>query len=301
MELPKIGYGTYLMDSAASELGVKNALEAGYRHIDTAQGYENEAGVGAGMKASGVDRGEVFVTTKLWPGGKWGQRALTYEEVVEAGEKSLKELDCGYLDLYLIHTPFAFASGKEAGLDQWRGCLALKKRGIARQVGVSNFNQAHLSAIYEARMEMPLYNQLEIHPCCQQRQLLAFMEERGVKAIAYSSLAPLGSWREGQDSGKDRMGKERTEIVGSTLKKIAGEMDATEPQVLLRWALEKGYPILPKSTNVGRMKLNLRVGEMGELGKENMELLDALGGGGEGTGVEDVCLAWAFGDPAAAS
>ena len=175
----------------------------------------------------------------------------------------------------------------------------MKKRGVVKEIGVSNFNLQHLEAIKEAGLEMPKYNQLELHPCCQQRPLLAYMGKNGMKAIAYSSLAPLGSWREGQESGKGRMGEERAKKVASKLEKIAGDTGMTEAQVLLRWAIDKGYAILPKTTNVERMKSNLSVGEKKALAKENIDLLDGLGGGAEGTDMEDVCLAWAFGDPKA--
>jgi len=148
---------------------------------------------------------------------------------------------------------------------------------------------------------MPQYNQLELHPCCQQRELLAYMKERGVEAIAYSSLAPLGSWRvlengTEQESGKARLTDERKARVMAVIDEIKESRGMTDAQVLLRWGLEKGYRILPKSLNEGRMSANLAVGKM-KLESADVMNLDGLGGGSVGSEMEDVPMAWAFGDP----
>ena len=292
--LPPVGYGTYNITDAEAEVAVSAAIQAGFRHIDTAQGYSNEAGVGRGITASGVPRDDLFVTTKLWPGNPaWGMPLKTQNETVAAAEDSVTALGIDAVDLYLIHAPFAFDSGDvDAGLAQWRGCIQAKEKGIVRSVGVSNFQIKHLEVIEAAGLEMPAYNQLELHPLCQQLDLLAYMASKGIAPIAYSSLAPLSSWRvleDGttQESGKHRMDKNRGSATTKALAEIAaGKGSMSEAQVLLRWGLQKGFAILPKSLQPARMVENIAVAEM-MLSEDEMNRLDALGGD------VDMPLAWA--------
>ena len=291
---PPVGYGTYNISDADAETAVSAAIRAGFRHIDTAQGYRNEAGVGRGITASGVPRDDLFVTTKLWPGNPaWGMPLKTQAETVAAAEASVAALGIAAVDLYLIHAPFAFDGADiDAGLAQWRGCIQAKEKGIARSIGVSNFQIKHFEAIEAAGLEMPVYNELELHPLCQQRELLAFMASKNIAPIAYSSLAPLPSWRvledgTNQESGKHRMDKTRGAAMAKAIAEIAaGKGNMSEAQVLLRWGLQKGFAILPKSLQPARMAENLAVSEM-TLAEDEMNRLDALGGD------MDTPLAWA--------
>ena len=213
--MPVVGFGTYQLTDDEAEASTLAALQAGYRHVDTAQGYHNEAGVGRGIKASGLARGDVFVTTKLWPGNAaWGMPVMDFDQTIACAEASVASLGLEYVDLYLIHAPFAFAGGVEAGLAQWKALLALKARGLCRAVGVSNFGVAHLAHLEAAGLALPDANQLELHPLHQQRGTLAWMAARGILPIAYSSLAPLGSWRVKDDGSKHGSGKDRAAEAG---------------------------------------------------------------------------------------
>jgi len=152
--LPGVGLGTFEMSDAAAEQSVAAALELGYRHIDTAEAYNNETGVGRAVASSGVPRAELFVTTKLWPGNpSWGEAAKTEEQVVEACKASLKRMGLKFVDLYLIHAPFAGSA--EARVAQYRGLLECKRLGLTRAVGVSNYGAHHLQEIIDAELPPP--------------------------------------------------------------------------------------------------------------------------------------------------
>lgn len=165
VEIPYLGFGTYLIASDQVAPAVSEAIRAGYRHIDTAEGYRNESGVGAGIRqaleSEGLARGDLFVTTKLWPGNRaWGQTAKTTESTVASLDQSLERLGLGYVDLYLIHAPFE--QGQR--LAQWRGLVELKRQGKARAIGVSNFSIKHIEELKAAGLSMPAANQIELHP-----------------------------------------------------------------------------------------------------------------------------------------
>mmetsp|Transcript_24400 Transcript_24400/g.50705 ORF Transcript_24400/g.50705 Transcript_24400/m.50705 type:complete len:295 (-) Transcript_24400:43-927(-) len=291
VSVPQIGFGTYLISQEDVVEPVCAAIQAGYRHVDTAEGYGNEVGVGKAISKSEVPRDELFVTTKLWPGNPaWGQPAKTYEECLAACEQSLKNLSLDYVDLYLIHAPFGFSAGLLQ--EQYRALVNIKERGLAREIGVSNFSVKHLEALESAGLPTPAYNQLELHPLCQQTETLSWMEKRGCLPIAYSSLAPMSGWRAQQESGKHRLGEQSEVELAKTLKNVATRLNATEAQVLLLWGLQKGYRILPKSTNKQRIELNLQVQALGALTQQEMQNLESCRPSGE-----DVCLAWSFGDP----
>lgn len=183
--VPCVGLGTYLMSNEEAERACLTAFKLGYRHVDTAQGYKNEAGVGKAIRASALPRSSIYITTKLWPGNDaWGMPITDLDTTIKCCEDSVKALGVDYIDLYLIHAPFAFATSLDAGLSQWKACLELKKRGICRSVGVSNFDISHLEAIQDAGLELPSCNQLEIHPLCQQEELIAWMKEKNIAVIA---------------------------------------------------------------------------------------------------------------------
>jgi 2,5-diketo-D-gluconate reductase A len=291
VEIPYVGLGTYLIPDAEAASVVRAALRAGYRHIDTAEGYKNEAGIGAGIHetlgAVGLSRADLFVTTKLWPGNAaWGQTPKTTETTVRSLHESLGRLGLDYVDLYLIHAPFERAQR----LAQWRGLVELREQGKARAIGVSNFSSAHIEELKAAGLPLPQANQIELHPWSQKPQLTRYLADHGIVPIAYSSLVPLSSWRSapGQDSAKTEAMKADSARADSPFKELAQKYGVSEAQVLLRWAIQNGYPVLPKSTQPQRLRENadlfsfaLDAGDMARLSE-----LD------RGDGV-----AWAMGDP----
>ena len=286
-EVPAVGFGTYLISNEDAETTISSAITVGYRHIDTASGYQNEETVGAGIKKglqdTGMKRSDLFVTAKLWPGNpEWGDAPKTGAQTIAECHASLDRLGIDYADLYLIHAPY----GGDLRLEQWRALLDLQKAGKARSVGVSNFNIDHLEEINVAGLPMPDANQIELHPWSQKPDLLAYMAKNNIAPIAYSSLAPLSTWRveEGQDSAKtDEMKAENT-----TFRDMAEKYNVTEAQLLLRWGVQNGYAVLPKSLNPDRMRENIDLFSfaIGDADLAQMATMD------QGDGV-----AWASGDP----
>lgn len=291
VELPTVGFGTYLIPDEAAEHAVNQALRAGYRHVDTAESYGNERGVGSAIRKAadelGLSRSEVFVTTKLWPGNPaWGDPTKTPAETVAAFAASLERLETEYVDLYLTHAPFA---GPQR-LDQWRALLELKDGGRARAVGVSNFGVGHLEEIDAAGLPLPAVNQIELHPWSQKPELIDYMERKGIRAIAYSSLVPLASWRskEGQKSAKTAEMRAAGERADSPFRAMAEKYGGSEAQVLLRWAVQKGFGVIPKSTSQERMRENLDIFSF-EIDASDMAAIERMDRGGG--------VAWAAGDP----
>ena len=285
--MPAVGFGTYLIDDKQAEVSVTQALKAGYRHIDTAEGYQNEAGVGRAIRATGISRDDLFVTTKLWPGNSaWGHPVKDRAATFAALDQSLDNLGLDYVDLYLIHAPFA---GPQR-LEQWEALVALREQGKVRAIGVSNFAQAHIEELRAAGFPLPDANQLELHPWCQRPDLTSYLIKEGISAIAYSSLVPLAEWRtaEGHHSAKSDEMRQDGAKSDSPIKGLASKYGVTEAQILLRWGLQKGYGILPKSTNPDRILQNIDLYSF-ELDAQDMKVLADMN---RGDGV-----AWASGDP----
>ena len=254
--IPAVGFGTYLISNDDAEMAISAAIMAGYRHIDTASGYQNEETVGAGIRkglqSAGISRADLFVTAKLWPGNPaWGDAPKTGTQTIEECEASLARLGLDYVDLYLIHAPY----GGNMRLEQWRALLELQASGKARAIGVSNFNQSHLEEIKSAGLPMPDANKIELHPWSQKPDLLANMAKHDIAPIAYSSLVPLSTWRveDGQDSAKT----DDMKADGTAFKGMAQKYGVSEAQLLLRWGVQNGYAVLPKSQNPDRMRQNL--------------------------------------------
>ncbi|MGI5442959.1 aldo/keto reductase family protein [Streptomyces shenzhenensis] len=259
VNVPLVGFGTFLIPDDQTADAVENALAAGYRHIDTAEVYENERGVGEGLRRglqqAGLTRGDVFITTKLWP--QTQDRDKTGAEAARSLDESLERLGVEQVDLYLIHATF----GREQRLEQWQALAEAYKSGKTRAIGVSNFNATHIDELIEAGLPVPHANQIELHPWSQKPELVSYLNQKGITPIAYSSLAPLSTWRTapGHSSGKTQEMRAEGERENSPFKKLAEKYGVTEAQFLLGWGVQNGYPVLPKSTNPNRIRQNLDI------------------------------------------
>jgi 2,5-diketo-D-gluconate reductase A len=230
MRMPAIGFGLYKVSDEHAESAVATALAAGYRLLDTATLYGNERATGRAVRASGLDRDEVFVTTKLWNDAH-GER-----EARAAFEASVERLGLGAPDLYLIHWP---APARGRYVETWRTLVALRDEGRVRSVGVSNFQPEHLEKVVRDTDEVPVVNQVELHPYLQQRELRALHAELGVITQAWS---PLGRGAVLEDP---------------VLTDIAAKHDVTPAQVVLRWHLDLNVAVIPKSVTPERIRSNL--------------------------------------------
>ena len=290
--IPRIGLGTYNMNSNEAEEMSYAALEYGYRHIDTAAVYRNEDGVGRALKRIFDDtdlvRKDITITTKLWPGGLVKvDRIKNREGTIKSLDKSLRNLDLDYVDLYLIHSPH----GKSKRLDQWETLLSQQEQGKVKNIGVSNWDINHIEELNDKGYPLPSANQIELHPWSQKPKLVSYLEEKGIDIIAYSSLVPLSTWRhkDGENSLKtDEMYRD-SEDAESPFKKLALQYSVSEAQILLKWALQLGYAILPKSIKMNRMKNNFDLNFT--ISEEDMALIQLLDRGGSVT--------WEYGDPLA--
>jgi 2,5-diketo-D-gluconate reductase A len=252
IDMPLVGFGTYQLSNDQAERCVHEALKAGFRHIDSAEGYSNEVGTGNGIKLTGISRDEIFVTTKLFPGYKqWGAPEKNYEQTIETLKKQLKQLQLDYVDLYLVHAPLS-----ELRLEQWSALVELKQSGLTRHIGVSNYNVERLKEIADAGLTKPEANQVEFHPICAQIDLTRYMKENSIAPIAYSSLAPLSTWRAEAGQGGEVLAgiKEECQLV---TREIAARLNVSEARLLLRWGLQQGYCVLTRSSKPERIRENL--------------------------------------------
>ena len=291
--MPLLGLGTYLISNEAVSSITYQALSLGYRHIDTAEGYANEQGIGKAIKQAiaeqMISREALFITTKLWPGhAAWGQKTKSFADTLAALEQSLQHLGLAYIDLYLIHAPFAH----ERRLEQWQALMHLQGEGKVKEIGVSNFSIQHLEEIKQHGLAMPAVNQIELHPWTQQRELLEYMRANAITPIAYSSLVPLSTWRDSgkQASAKTALMQQESDADHSALKQIAKRHKVSEAQILLRWSVQQGIPVIPKSVNSDRLKQNADLFSF-QLSSDEMQILAQQH---KGAGV-----AWAKGDPLA--
>lgn len=230
--IPQLGFGVFKVDPADTERIVSEALEVGYRHIDTAAIYGNEEGVGRAIAASGIPRSELYVTTKLW-NDRHGDAPVAMQE-------SLDKLGLDYVDLYLIHWP---APANDRYVEAWRSLVDLRDRGQARSIGVANFLVPHLERLLHETDVVPVVDQIELHPAHQQPTVTAFAREHG---IAIESWGPLGQ-------AKYPL-LELPEITA-----IATAHGKTAAQVVIRWHLESGYIVFPKTNHRARMVENFDV------------------------------------------
>jgi 2,5-diketo-D-gluconate reductase A len=249
--IPQLGFGVFQVPPEDTAEAVKTALEIGYRHIDTAAAYQNEAGVGEGIAAAGVDRDEVFVTTKLW------NNSHGHDEALRAFERSLGRPGFDYVDLYLIHWP---VPSIDRYVQTWQALIELKTDGRARSIGVSNFLVPHLERIIAETGVVPAVNQIELHSQFQQSELRRFHDEHGIKTEAWSPLAQGG-------------------VLGDpVITKIAQEHGRTPAQIVLRWHVQLGNVVIPKSVTRARIEENFRIWDF-ELSDHEMRAFAALDAG----------------------
>ena len=249
--IPQLGFGVFQVPSEETRETVAHALRTGYRHIDTAAAYGNEAEVGEAVASSGLERREVFITTKLWNNDQGQQNAL------RAFEQSLQKLGSDYVDLYLIHWP---APSKGLFTETWEAFAALREEARTRSIGVSNFRVEDLEQIIEATGVVPAVNQIELHPRLQQEELRRFHAQHGILTEAWSPL------------GKGQL------LDESTIQKIASAHDRTPAQVVLRWHLQLGNVVIPKSVTPARIEENFDVFDF-ELSEDEMRAIAALDAG----------------------
>ncbi|GCD41602.1 oxidoreductase [Streptomyces paromomycinus] len=250
--MPQLGYGVWQVPDDEAATAVGHALEAGYRSIDTAAIYGNEEGTGKALAASGIARDELFVTTKLW------NDEQGYDATLRAFDTSLGKLGLEYVDLYLIHWPMP---AKDTYVDTYRAFEKIYAEGRAKAIGVSNFQPAHLERLMGETSVVPAVNQVELHPQLQQSELRAFHARHGIATEAWS---PLGQ-------GKDLL--KNTTVTG-----LAEKYGRTPAQIVLRWHLQLGNVVIPKSVTPSRIKENIDVFGF-ELDDADLSALAALDSG----------------------
>ena len=247
VEMPVLGFGVYQVEETVCEQCVCDAIAAGYRSIDTASAYLNERAVGRAIRRSGVPREELFITTKLWV------QDAGYESTKRALAKSLERLQLDYLDLYLIHQPFGDVYGS------WRAMEELYREGAVRAIGVSNFQPDRLVDLILHNEVVPAVNQVETHPFCQQTEAAAVMASEGVQIESWAPFA------EG-----------RNNLFGNgTLVSLAAKYRKSVAQVVLRWLIQRGVVVIPKSVRPERMAENIDVFDF-HLAPEDMDLIATL-------------------------
>jgi 2,5-diketo-D-gluconate reductase A len=249
--IPQLGFGVFQIPPGDTEEVVAQALSTGYRHIDTAAAYRNEAEVGQAIHASGLERGEVFVTTKCFNDDHG------YEQARRALDASLKRLEMDYVDLYLIHWP---VPAHDKYVETWKAFIDARAEGLVRSIGVSNFQPAHLERIIRETGETPAINQIELHPYFQQRGLRHEHEELGIVTEAWSPLA----------QGKV--------LDNPAVVEIAQGHAKTPGQVVIRWHLQIGNVVIPKSVTPQRIEENFDVFGF-ELSAAEMQAIDELDAG----------------------
>jgi len=251
--IPQIGLGVWQTPPDVAGPVVNAALQAGYRHIDTAAIYGNEEGVGEGIRTSGVERSEIFVTTKLW------NEHQGYDTTLKAFDESLKRLGLSYIDLYLIHWP---SPHRQKYVETWRAFIRLREEGRIRSIGVSNFEAEHLDRIIGETGVTPVLNQIELHPRFQQKKL---RDVHAKLSIATQSWSPLG---------------QGTLLSDPIVQKIATRHKRSPAQVIIRWHIDNGLIVIPKSVTPERIVENFDIYSFGldEYDMAHLSKLDSSDG-----------------------
>jgi 2,5-diketo-D-gluconate reductase A len=247
-DIPQLGFGVFQVPPDDTREAVARALAVGYRHVDTAAAYGNEAGVGEAIRESGLEREDVFVTTKCW------NSSQGYERSKGAARKSLERLGMDHVDLYLIHWP---APAQDKYVETWKAFIEMQEQGLARSIGVSNFQPAHLQRLIEETGVTPAINQVELHPRLQQADLRRVHEELGIVTEAWSPLA------QGQV------------LDDPAIVRIAEAHGKTPAQAVIRWHLQLGNVVIPKSVTPERIEQNFAVFDF-ELGEDEMAAIEGL-------------------------
>jgi 2,5-diketo-D-gluconate reductase A len=252
--IPQLGFGVFQVEPTETTRIVSDALEVGYRHIDTAAIYGNEEGVGKALAASGIDRSDLFVTTKLWNDKQGTQSAL------DAFDESLDKLGLDHVDLYLIHWP---SPANDRFVESWKTLAKIRESGRARSIGVSNFLVPHLERIISETDVVPAVNQIELHPAGQQADVAAFSRQHGIQIEAWGPL-----------------GQGKYPLLEETVVTAAAEAHGkTAAQVIIRWHLQTGNIVFPKSNRRERMAENFDVFDF-ELSNTEIATITALERGG---------------------
>ncbi len=250
VDIPQVGLGVFqTKEGREVELAVSAALEAGYRLIDTAAIYGNEVGVGKAIKASGLPREEIFITTKLW------NAYHAYEDALHAFDESLAKLDCGYIDLYLIHWPLPM-EGKFT--QAWKALEKLYDSKRVRAIGVSNFKPHHLEELLKGAETVPTVNQIELHPLFQQKETRAYCVEHGIAVESYSPLMQAGE-----------------ALEHPVIANLAHKYGKTPAQVILRWHVQSGFIVIPKSAKPERIRENFALFDF-ELSENDMQAIEGM-------------------------
>lgn len=246
VKMPSIGFGTYkLIDEKEAIDCLKTAINLGYRQIDTAYFYKNEKIIGKGIREAGVDRKEIFLVSKLW------NDEHGYDKTIEAFNRSLKNLNTDYLDLYLIHWP------NKLNKDTWRAFEDLYEMGKIKSIGVCNFKKGHLEELKKTARIMPMVNQIEIHPCKTQKDMVSYCMENNIQLVAWGPIM-------------------RGKIFSiPLLNSLAKKYNKNEAQIILRWHIQNGIIPIPKSSNIKRIKENFDVFDF-EILEEDMVKIDKL-------------------------
>ncbi len=246
---PQLGFGTFQPAPEGTAEAVSRAFEVGYRSIDTAAVYGNEEGVGEAIRRSGIERDELFVTTKLW------NSEQGFDSTLAAFDQSLSRLGLDYVDLYLIHWP---AAGQDRYVDSWRALEKIASAGRSRSIGVSNFHISHLQRLFGETETVPVMNQIELHPRLQQASLREFHARHGIVTQAWSPLARGGALLENE-----------------TLVRLARQHNKTPAQIVLRWHIQLGNVVIPKSVTPSRIRENFEIFDF-SLSAEDLIAISAL-------------------------
>jgi diketogulonate reductase-like aldo/keto reductase len=275
--LPALGFGVFQTPPDETRDAVRAALDTGYRHIDTAAAYGNEREVGEAVRASGVNRADVFLETKIWI-SDYG-----YEETLHGFEKSAGKLGVQQIDLLILHQ--ALPSAFDRTLEAYRALETLLADGKVRAIGVSNFMVDHLERLLDRATVVPAVNQIEVHPYFAQREVQAFGAERGILTQAWSPIGGITFYREGEHTST---------LEDPVIVEIARAHGKSPAQILLRWGLQHGRSVIPKSTKPTRIAENIDVFDF-ELSADEMTAIDGLDTGRRGGPEPEAITLEAFG------